>query len=104
MKYILKNSSWIYCKTHENKIYKISATEKCSASGTRQLSSSKSIQHMQSWVTFSKGPSIKDVRREGRGLVKFGCLRTWGKGPCGRPQAGTYFYCFSMLCRHSLWV
>src|SRR6218665_91822 len=22
-----------------------------------------------------------------------------GKGPCGRPQAGTFLYCLSMLCR-----
>jgi len=25
-----------------------------------------------------------------------------GKGPCGRPQAGTFLYCLSMLCRHSM--
>src|SRR6218665_172253 len=38
----------------------------------------------------SKGPSIKDVRRDGgRGMVKCGHLPTGerkGKGPCGRPQ------------------
>src|SRR6218665_3591301 len=27
-----------------------------------------------------------------------------GKGPCGRPQAGTFLHCFCMLCRHSLWM
>jgi len=53
-------------------------------------------------MALHKGPSIKDVRRDGgRG---FGQMRTGGggKGPCGRPQAGTFLYCFSMLCRHSL--
>ena len=50
------------------------------------------------------GPPIKDVRRdEGRG---FGQIQTegGGKGPCRRPQAGTFLYYFSMLCRHSLWM
>ena len=27
-----------------------------------------------------------------------------GKGPCGRPQPGTFLYCFSMLSRQSLWM
>src|SRR6218665_1559934 len=50
---------------------------------------------------YSEGPSIKDVRRDGgRG---YGQMRTpadrgrGGKGSCGRPQAGTFLYCFSML-------
>ena len=30
--------------------------------------------------------------------------RGGGNGPCGRSQAGTFLYCFSMLCRHSLWM
>ena len=42
-------------------------------------------------------------QRWGRG---FGQMRTGegGKGPCGRPQAGTFLYCFSMLCGRSLWM
>ena len=44
-------------------------------------------------------------QRQGKGgLVKCGHMLTGGggKGPCERPQAGTFLYCFSMLCRHSL--
>src|SRR6218665_123249 len=43
---------------------------------------------------YSEGPSIKDVCRDGGGsMVKCGHLRTGGggKGPCGRPQDGTFF-------------
>ena len=54
------------------------------------------------------GLSIKDVRRdEERGVWSNAdtCGQgEGGKGPCGRPQAGTFLYCFSMLCRHSLWM
>ena len=71
---------------------------------SRHLSANESLAQDK----FSKGPSIKDVRRDGGG--GFGQMQTHadreegGKGPCGRPQAGTFLYCFSMLCRHSLWM
>jgi len=48
---------------------------------------------------------MTSAETEEGGLVKCGHMRTGGggsKGPCGRPQAGTSFDCFSMLCRHSL--
>ena len=50
------------------------------------------------------GPSIKDVRRDGEGVWSNADRGRGGKGPCRRPQAGTFLYGFSMLCRHSLWM
>jgi len=53
------------------------------------------------------GPYIKDVRRDGGGVRSNAdtCVQGDGcKGPFGRPQDGTFFNCFTMLCRHSLRV
>src|SRR6218665_306065 len=43
-------------------------------------------------------------KRRGRGVGQMRTGEEGGKGPCGVPQAGTFLYCFSMLCRHTLWM
>jgi len=49
------------------------------------------------YIHASKGPSIKDVRRDGEGVWSNAdtCEQgEGGKGPCGRPQDGTLIKLF----------
>src|SRR6218665_1726457 len=43
-------------------------------------------------------------QRRGGGVWSNADRRGGGIGPCGVPQAGTFLYCFSILCRHTLWM
>jgi len=57
------------------------------------------------WDRFNRLVAVHKGRPQSRGnLVKCGHMRTGGrgKGPYGRPQAGTFLYCFTILGRHSL--